>query len=80
MPSCIRAPPEAQNRTSGSRSATARSQARAMRSPVPVPSDPPMNAKSITPSIAGWPSMRQTPITTDSVSPLFAIAASTLSR
>ena len=51
-----------------------------MRSPVPVPRLPPMNEKSMTPSIAGWDTILHVPITTDSVSPLLAIVASTLSR
>ena len=47
-----------------------------MRSPVPVPSDPPMNAKSITPSITGMPPILAVPTTTLSFSPLLAIVAS----
>ncbi len=76
MPSCIRAPPDAEQMMSGRRSAIACSHARAMRSPVPVPSEPPMNAKSITPSITGMPPIVAVPITMDSVSPLLAIVAS----
>ena len=79
MPSCMRAPPDAEKRTSGRLSAIACSHARAMRSPVPVPSDPPMNAKSITPSIASCPPILAVPITIDSVSPVLAIVASTFS-
>ena len=51
MPSCMRAPPEAEKRTSALRSAIACSQALTMRSPAPVPRLPPMKEKSITPSI-----------------------------
>ena len=77
IPSCILAPPDAENITSGSLAATAASQARAMRSPVPVPRLPPMNAKSITPRTTLCPSISQVPTTTDSVSPVLAIVAST---
>ena len=79
MPSCMRAPPDAEKMTRWRRSAMACSQARAMRSPVPVPRLPPMKPKSMTPSIAGWPPMVHEPMTMDSVSPDFLIVASTLS-
>ena len=72
----MRAPPEAEQRMSGRRSAIACSHARAMRSPVPVPRLPPMNEKSITPSITGMPPIVAVPITTLSFSPLFAITES----
>ena len=75
----MRAPPDALKRMSGRLSLMARSQRRAMRSPVPLPRDPPMNEKSITPTITGMPSMVAEPTTIDSVSPLFLIVASTLS-
>ena len=77
MPSCILAPPEAENITSGLRSAIACSHARAILSPVPVPRLPPRKAKSITPSIALWPAISHVPMTTDSRSPVLAIVAST---
>ena len=48
VPSCIRAPPEADTTTGGTRSASAPSAARATFSPTTAPIDPPMNPKSIT--------------------------------
>ena len=48
VPSCIRAPPDAETITSGTRSASAASAARATFSPTTAPIEPPMNPKSIT--------------------------------
>ena len=45
IPSCMRAPPDACVRTTGSRSSVARSKSRAIFSPTTDPIDPPMNAK-----------------------------------
>ena len=58
VPSCIRAPPDAETTTSGTRSSSAPSAARATFSPTTAPIDPPMNAKSMTRMAIRWPSMR----------------------
>jgi len=55
MPSCIRAPPEAEQTTRGVRVASASSAARHTFSPTTEPIDPPMNAKSRTASTTGKP-------------------------
>ena len=47
VPSCIRAPPDAEMTRSGMRSASANSAARVTFSPTTVPIEPPMKAKSI---------------------------------
>ena len=48
VPSCMRAPPDAETTISGSRSSSACSAARVTFSPTTVPIEPPMNAKSMT--------------------------------
>ena len=58
MPSCIRAPPDAETTMSGIRSARASSAARVTFSPTTAPIEPPMNPKSMTQIATGWPSMR----------------------
>src|SRR5947207_1858572 len=55
MPSCMRAPPEAQTTTSGMRSASARSARRVSFSPTTEPMLPPRKAKSKTPSATRAP-------------------------
>ena len=50
MPSCIRAPPDADTTTSGHASSTAAATSRPKRSPTTEPMEPPRNRKSMTPS------------------------------
>ena len=57
VPSCIRAPPEADTMTRGTRSARAPSAARATFSPTTAPMEPPMNPKSMTRIAMRWPSI-----------------------
>ncbi len=56
-PSCIRAPPEAQNMIAGRRSATARSNWRVIFSPTTDPIEPPMNSNTKNPTSTGMPPM-----------------------
>src|SRR5689334_24507919 len=58
VPSCMRAPPDADTMTSALRVASERSAARVIFSPTTLPMDPPMNSKSITTSSTGLPPMR----------------------
>ena len=53
IPSCIRAPPEAETETSGTPASAALSHARTNFSPTTLPIEPPMNAKSMTASRHG---------------------------
>ena len=55
IPSCIRAPPEEQKITIPQSSSLARSARRATFSPTTDPMEPPINSKSITPTMAGCP-------------------------
>ena len=75
IPSCMRAPPEAEMEMSGTWAAAALSQARANFSPVTDPIEPPMNEKSITASSHGSRSIAALPITSASPRPV-AISAS----
>ena len=61
VPSCIRAPPDAETTISGMRSEAAPSAARAIFSPTTAPMDPPMNPKSMTATATGRPSIRPLP-------------------
>ena len=70
MPSCMRAPPEAETTTRGSRLAAACSMRRVRRSPTPLPMLPPRKAKSNTPSATAWPPIRAVPVTTASFRPV----------
>ena len=79
MPSCMRAPPEAQKRMSGRPRRTAFSAARTMRSPVPLPRLPPKKAKSITPRTTGCPSISAVPVRMASSRPVFAFVSAALS-
>ena len=60
VPSIMRAPPEQETITSGSRSATARSTARVTFSPTTTPMEPPMKPYSMTAITVGMPSMGAT--------------------
>ncbi len=75
MPSCMRAPPELQTATSGSRSVAAASAARQSFSPTTLPMLPPMKPKSMTASMHGTPSMAASPVTIASVRPEAACAS-----
>src|SRR5687767_4396639 len=75
VPSCMRAPPDAETMTSGRRSARARSAIRVIFSPTTLPIEPPMNAKSIAAIAAGMSPMRANPVMTASRSPVFVRAA-----
>ena len=55
VPSCIRAPPEADTMISGIRRARAASAERATFSPTTLPIEPPMNEKSMTQIATGRP-------------------------
>ena len=61
-PSCIRAPPEAETRTSGIFFSCERRASRAIFSPTTEPIDPPMKAKFITPRLNGSPSSLAVPV------------------
>ena len=61
-PSCIRAPPEAETRTSGIFFSCDRRASRAIFSPTTEPIEPPMNAKFMTPKLNGSPSSLAVPV------------------
>ena len=71
-PSCMRAPPEAQNTTTGSRSAMARSIIAATFSPTTCPMEPMKKPDSMTPTAKGSPAMVARPVRTASSRPLFS--------
>ena len=75
----MRAPPDAVTETSGTPRSAAPSQARANFSPTTLPIEPPMNAKSITASWQGSPSISARPITIASPSPVFSSASASRS-
>ena len=66
MPSCILAPPEQQNRTTGSFSSVARSTAAVIFSPYTWPIEPIKNLESHTPRTTGMPFMVARPMVTPS--------------
>ena len=75
VPSCIRAPPDADTMTRGFRSEYARSAARVSFSPTTLPIEPPMKSKSMTARTIGTLEIRASPVRTASLCPLFACAA-----
>ncbi len=75
VPSCIRAPPDAETTTRGMRSACAASAARATFSPTTAPIEPPMNPKSMTQMEIRRPSIRPVPQTAASRRPVATWAA-----
>ena len=75
VPSIIRAPPEQDTTTSGSRSSTARSMQRVTFSPTTTPIDPPMKAYSIAPTIVLRPPIAPTAETTASKESVLALPA-----
>ena len=70
MPSCMRAPPEADTIRSGTRLASACSMARVSFSPTTEAMLPPMNPNSKTPRTSGHPPRRALPVITASSSPV----------
>ena len=79
VPSCIRAPPEAQTTIAGIRSANAVSKQRASFSPTTLPMLPPMNRKSKIAIATRTRSISPIPHTRASRSPVFTRAASSRS-
>ena len=79
VPSCIRAPPDAETMMSGMRSASAASAARVTFSPTTAPIDPPMNPKSMARIATRAPSMRPSPQIAASRRPVASCAAATRS-
>ena len=75
VPSCIRAPPDADTTISGRRLARAYSAARVTFSPTTAPIEPPMNPKSITQIATGRPSIVPVPQTAASFIPVASWAA-----
>jgi hypothetical protein len=71
IPSCILAPPEAEQTIKGARREAARSAARAIFSPTTDPMLPPMNPNSRAPITTGTPSSRPSPTHTASARPVF---------
>ena len=79
IPSCMRAPDEAETMIMPRFSAMAISMARVIFSPTTEPIDPAKNLKSITAIIARLPSMLRRPQTTASLSPVLARRAAVFS-
>ena len=78
VPSCMRVPPEAGSAISGSRSAVARSTARASRSPAATPIDPPRKPNSLAATATRRPASSPSPVITDSSRPVRSRAAARL--
>ena len=74
IPSCIRAPPEAERMTSGARLTMASSMARVIFSPTTEAMLPPMKSNSKTQTTVGMPPMRARPEMTASSRPVFSLA------
>jgi hypothetical protein len=79
IPSCIRAPPEAETMSRGMRFWMASSMARVIFSPTTDAMLPPRNANSKTARATGWPPIRPTPVSTASSRPVLPRAALTRS-
>src|SRR5215470_12331913 len=80
MPSCIRAPPDAETMMTGRCLSMASSIARASFSPTTEPMLPPRKPNSNTASTAGWPPIEPMPQMTASSVDVFWFAARTRSR
>ena len=78
-PSCMRAPPEAVNATTGSPSSAARRTRRAIFSPTAVPIDPIRKVDSITANAVRMPAIRPAPVRIPSSSPVFSRSAASFS-
>jgi len=76
MDSCIRAPPELENRMSGSRFSWARSIARVTFSPTTEPMLPVKKSKLMTPITTGKPPISASPVTIASRRPEFCACCS----
>ena len=70
-PSCMRAPPDAENTMAGTCRSSARSNTRVTFSPTTEPIEPPMNSNTNTPTSTGWPSSFPVPTSTASAPPAF---------
>ena len=79
MPSCMRAPEEAETMMTPRFSSIAVSMARVIFSPTTEPIEPAKNLKSITAIIAGWPPMLSFPETTASLSSVLLMRPSIFS-
>ena len=79
-PSCMRAPPDTVNPTTGRRLWVARSKQRQILSPTALPMEPIMNEESITNSAQRSPDIVASPVTTASRSWDFACAAASFWR
>ena len=79
IPSCIRAPPEAETETSGTPASAALSHARTNFSPTTLPIDPPMKAKSMTAIRQGCSSIAACPMIIASPSPVLTSASASRS-
>jgi hypothetical protein len=73
-PSCMRAPPEAENTMAAVRRSRARSNTRVTFSPATEPIDPPMNSNTKMPTWTGWPSIAPDPDLTESLGPAERLA------
>ena len=73
IPSCIRAPPDAQNTIAGIRPSTARSSVRATFSPATLPIEPPMKEKSAAATATRRPSSWASPEIIESVASAFSV-------
>ena len=72
MPSCMRAPPEADTIIAGQFFSSPRSIARVIFSPAAEPSEAAMKRKSMTARLTSMPSIFPVPLITESVSFVFA--------
>ena len=79
-PSCMRAPPDTVNPTTGRRLWVARSKQRQILSPTALPMEPIMNEESITNSAQRSPDIVASPVTTASRSWDFTCAAASFWR
>jgi hypothetical protein len=79
MPSCILAPPEQQNKNTGSFSSVARSIALVIFSPTTCPMLAIIKRESQIPSTISSPNTLQRPTVTASFNPVFSLAAASLS-
>ena len=72
IPSCMRAPPEAVNNTTGNFSAVAYSNKRVIFSPTTVPIDAIIKLESMMPRATFSPLIKAVPVTTASSRPVFS--------
>ena len=79
VPSCMRAPPETVNPTTGRPSSVARSKVRVIFSPTTEPIEPIMNSAFMKNRAQSWPPTLPRPQTTASFSWLFSRASASFS-